>query len=173
MPCNPGLVCSVVGMTNNKPYGQAGALVALNDQLAACDAVPPLPSCSEIALQPLGQAQLCPEGFVCDAGVADCDRNPANGCETDLTATVAHCGMCGRACATGANATGACASAMCTSTCNPGFADCDGNAANGCESTPGGDPNNWPARPPPPPPVDTNAQLTPAKQRKELSGTAS
>lgn len=70
MPCNPGLVCSVVGMTNNKPYGQAGALVALNDQLAACDAVPPLPSCSEIALQPLGQAQLCPEGFVCDAGTS-------------------------------------------------------------------------------------------------------
>ena len=69
IPCNPGLVCSVVGMTNNKPYGQQGQLVTLNDQLhlADCALTPPGPGCYQVALQPLGQAQLCPEGFVCDA----------------------------------------------------------------------------------------------------------
>jgi alpha-tubulin suppressor-like RCC1 family protein len=110
----------------------------------------------------------------CAAGFADCDRNPANGCEVDLrsnasscgacgaacpaggacaagvcacpagatacagvcraTATDAgHCGACGRACAL-ANATAACAGGGCViASCAAGYADCDGNAANGCE----------------------------------------
>ena len=40
-------------------------------------------------------------GFACDAGLADCDRNPANGCETDARWSVTNCGACARACATG------------------------------------------------------------------------
>jgi len=35
----------------------------------------------------------------CDAGRGNCDANAANGCETDLLRTEAHCGMCGNACA--------------------------------------------------------------------------
>ncbi len=38
---------------------------------------------------------------VCAPGTADCDGDPANGCETSLT-TEAHCGACTNACATGA-----------------------------------------------------------------------
>ncbi|MFO0610587.1 MAG: fibrinogen-like YCDxxxxGGGW domain-containing protein [Polyangiales bacterium] len=37
----------------------------------------------------------------CRAGRGDCDGALANGCETDVTATPAHCGRCGNACATG------------------------------------------------------------------------
>src|SRR5262245_43970428 len=34
----------------------------------------------------------------CDAGWADCDGNPANGCETNLAGDVSHCGACGNVC---------------------------------------------------------------------------
>ncbi|MFO0608288.1 MAG: hypothetical protein U0324_34295 [Polyangiales bacterium] len=69
----------------------------------------------------------------CLAGWGDCDDSPANGCEVDLRATAAHCGACGQRCMP-ANAVGACAAGACAvMACNAGFADCDGNAANGCE----------------------------------------
>lgn len=34
----------------------------------------------------------------CATGYGDCDGNPANGCETDLTGDPNHCGACGTAC---------------------------------------------------------------------------
>jgi hypothetical protein len=37
----------------------------------------------------------------CNTGWGDCDQNAANGCETDLTQTAAHCGSCTTACAAG------------------------------------------------------------------------
>jgi hypothetical protein len=70
-------------------------------------------------------------GVVCVAGMGDCDGNPANGCETDLTVSSANCGACGAACAGG----GRCDHAICPLACAAGTADCDGNHANGCEST--------------------------------------
>ena len=69
----------------------------------------------------------------CNEGFADCDTSPANGCETDTRSAVTACGMCGRACSF-ANAAATCAAGACAlGGCNPGFADCDANAANGCE----------------------------------------
>lgn len=65
----------------------------------------------------------------CPAGFADCDGAP--GCETNVN-TLANCGGCGKKC-TGANGTGLCDKGVCTVVCSPGFGDCDGNAANGCE----------------------------------------
>jgi F5/8 type C domain len=73
-------------------------------------------------------------GFACAAGFGDCDRDAANGCETDTRASVAHCGGCGMACAPRANATASCAAGSCAYACADGFADCDGSAANGCET---------------------------------------
>ena len=69
----------------------------------------------------------------CMAGFGDCDADPANGCETALATSAAHCGRCGNGCAiTGAGA--ACAAGMCTiAACNPGFGDCDAVPSNGCE----------------------------------------
>ncbi len=69
----------------------------------------------------------------CNAGFSDCDMDSVNGCEVNLGMSAAHCGSCGRTCSL-ANATSACAAGACTiASCNAGFADCDGNPANGCE----------------------------------------
>jgi hypothetical protein len=66
-------------------------------------------------------------------GFADCDINPATGCEQNTATDVLHCGSCTNACAL-ANATPQCISGTCRiMTCLPGFADCDGMPGNGCE----------------------------------------
>ncbi len=69
----------------------------------------------------------------CNAGYGNCDGVDGNGCETDLTSTLTHCGACGNACSL-AHATAACSAGSCVvSTCAAGYGDCDGIAANGCE----------------------------------------
>jgi hypothetical protein len=45
-----------------------------------------------------------------------------------------HCGSCGRTCPSRQNSTVACVNGECSYNCNPGFANCDGNATNGCEA---------------------------------------
>ena len=70
----------------------------------------------------------------CKPGYADCDNNMGNGCEADLRVDAKNCGVCGKVCPIGANATGACAGMACTFACNAGFGDCDGNQNNGCET---------------------------------------
>ncbi len=67
----------------------------------------------------------------CPAGLADCDDDGI--CEVDITAP-ASCGECGRACAVGAHAYPTCTLGRCGIACAPGWADCDANPANGCES---------------------------------------
>ncbi len=70
----------------------------------------------------------------CDAGFGNCDGNVLNGCETALATSTTHCGACGNACPTPANASPTCAAGACGFTCNAGFGNCDGVAANGCET---------------------------------------
>ncbi len=70
---------------------------------------------------------------MCAAGFGDCDGNAANGCETNTGTSVSHCGACGTVCMGADNAVPACAAGRCAITCNAGFGNCDGNAANGCE----------------------------------------
>ena len=89
----------------------------------------------------LSQAEIqadmgCNGGCVatCPFGFADCDGNPANGCEANLTASTS-CGACGHVCTAGPNETSTCSQGVCGSpSCNAGYADCDGNPANGCEA---------------------------------------
>ncbi|TAK29158.1 MAG: hypothetical protein EPO40_12125 [Myxococcaceae bacterium] len=69
----------------------------------------------------------------CETGWGNCDGDAANGCETDLTVTGAHCGMCGNLCAPRLNGSSECAAGVCVGACAPGFGDCDGDPANGCE----------------------------------------
>jgi RHS repeat-associated protein len=69
----------------------------------------------------------------CAPGFADCDHNPANGCEADL-GSITSCGACGNACATGPNMATACVNGACSTACNAGFADCDHDPSNGCEA---------------------------------------
>lgn len=77
-----------------------------------------------------------------DAGSAPTDADPPctagrTRCGDACVATgsdLRNCGACGAECVIGVRATGvACRSGACVSTCAAGFADCDGNNANGCE----------------------------------------
>lgn len=79
----------------------------------------------------------------CNMSFGDCDKIVSNGCETNTSTTVSHCGGCGKACAALANATGACVGGACAlGTCKANFADCDKSMANGCEVSTATDVNN-------------------------------
>ncbi|MDO9017470.1 MAG: hypothetical protein Q7V43_11205, partial [Myxococcales bacterium] len=70
----------------------------------------------------------------CREGFGNCDGNAANGCETTTSTDAVNCGVCGNRCSF-ANATATCGSGVCQlGACNVGFANCDGNASNGCET---------------------------------------
>jgi len=86
----------------------------------------------------------CPTGQVCEAAVcvSGCaDDQPCLGdlacCDghcADLESDVLHCGGCD-ACPPLANAASQCVDGSCAlAACDEGFADCDGDPSNGCES---------------------------------------
>ena len=72
-------------------------------------------------------------GLHCDAGFADCNQIPTDGCEVNLAYDPANCGACGTNCAA-PNATGVCDAGQCGLVCNVGFSNCDGIQSNGCET---------------------------------------
>ena len=79
----------------------------------------------------------------CNANFDNCDGAVANGCEINTSTNIAHCGGCGKACPTYANASAQCKASACSlGTCNAGFANCDMNDANGCEINTNTDKNN-------------------------------
>jgi hypothetical protein len=81
-----------------------------------------------------GGMEIC-DGIDNDCnGIADDPWIPASeGGQDGFLTDVLNCGACGRVCAF-ANGVGACENAQCPlDSCNPGFADTDGSAANGCE----------------------------------------
>lgn len=174
--CETG-VCRFTCNVGNHLCG--GACVS-NASVSACGA-----SCSACSTPPNAtptcNGTAC--GFTCQSGFADCDHDPANGCEAtlasspncgacgtscagatplcapmgagygcmgggcpagmptmcgatcaDLSNDPAHCGSCANACAT-PNATPACSGGACAvASCNVGFGDCNGSAADGCET---------------------------------------
>lgn len=76
--------------------------------------------------------------ITCNSGYSNCDGDASNGCETQLTAIL----TCGPSCTNCVNSVQHvttdeinCSNATsCDYTsCDPGWADCDGNRANGCE----------------------------------------
>jgi hypothetical protein len=78
-------------------------------------------------------AGVC-QNIKCDAGFADCNGDPSDGCERAIN-TRSDCGRCDQACAP-AHATGTCGAGQCQiASCDSGFGDCDGNPQNGCETT--------------------------------------
>jgi hypothetical protein len=108
-----------------------GCEVNLQSSLANCG------GCGAVCDAP-GAAESCLAGTcvvgVCEAGRADCDANPSNGCEVDTTSNRAHCGGCNLACALD-HASESCLGGTCTlGACEAGFANCDGTASNGCEA---------------------------------------
>lgn len=75
----------------------------------------------------------------CTPGWGDCDGVVANGCETDVTGDINHCGSCTNVCGD-ANGVPACLSGVCQVVCNPGFRNCDNDTSNGCEADTQNDP---------------------------------
>jgi hypothetical protein len=105
---------------------------ALTDPSTGCGAASCAPCIFANAMATC-TAGACALG-VCNAGFADCDVTASNGCEVETRTDVSNCGACGARC-TVANATAACVGGACgVGTCNAGFGDCDGMAANGCET---------------------------------------
>ncbi len=109
--CGGGCIDSATDATN---CGACGAL---------CSTVNGVPACA---------ANRCGVGR-CNEPFGDCDGDSSTGCETNTRITIAHCGGCGVVCAARANATATCSDGACAYACAPGFGDCDGNTANGCE----------------------------------------
>lgn len=83
----------------------------------------------------------------CGTGYADCDGDKrVTGCETPLSLLANdpdNCGFCGTVCSSNNIATRTCDNGACNGSCNPGFANCDGNnRTNGCETDIDTDPDN-------------------------------
>jgi hypothetical protein len=73
----------------------------------------------------------------CEAGRGDCNRDAADGCETDVSAAMMHCGACGAFCPTAGTfhaADAVCTSGRCILSCDADWGDCDGDRATGCET---------------------------------------
>jgi hypothetical protein len=70
----------------------------------------------------------------CLPNFADCDGNGLNGCEASVLSDPAHCGACGHACGAVPHGAPACAGGACAiGACDPGYRDCNGLRADGCE----------------------------------------
>ncbi len=85
-----------------------------------------------------GAIAACADGCypaACEFGFDNCDNDPMGACQTSVLSDVMNCGACGHSCTNLPNASALCQNANCVlGGCNPGFADCDGMAADGCES---------------------------------------
>jgi hypothetical protein len=119
-PCNSSCVFPVADCDGN---GSCEANLQTTQTCGACDR-----TCSA---GPNQTAQCVPDvngyicSYACDSGYQECDPM-APGCES-LGANP-NCGMCGRDCHASCNA------GSCGTDCQGGWADCDGDPANGCET---------------------------------------
>lgn len=112
--CDLPLTCEVDGLTDVNNCGGCGVVCKYANAAASCSA---------------GACQM----GACNSGFKDCNGNLADGCEANLASDLDNCGSCGVACSY-ANAVGQCTSEGCRmKSCNPGYADCNGSAADGCE----------------------------------------
>lgn len=89
-----------------------------------------------------GNGQGGASALTCKAPTADCNKDAKDGCEANLQTSPGHCGACGSACPVPAHATPTCSKAVCGSVCQLGFADCNSDPKDGCETTTGSDPKN-------------------------------
>jgi hypothetical protein len=75
------------------------------------------------------------EVVACERSFRNCDSIAANGCETDVNFSTAHCGRCGEPCPPDPpRGHYSCSAGRCVLECDPGFGNCDSNGENGCEA---------------------------------------
>ncbi len=72
-------------------------------------------------------------GFACSADCAAGEVDCGDSC-VDTSTDVRNCGACDNVCPDPMRASPTCAGGSCGFTCDMGFEDCDGDAANGCEA---------------------------------------
>jgi hypothetical protein len=72
-------------------------------------------------------------GFVCNPNYFDCNANPADGCEVNITSDANNCGACSNVCPNHPASTRVCTASNCSYVCNGTFVDCNGLPADGCE----------------------------------------
>ncbi len=130
-------VCGMVGGSPACATGCSGAEVRCGGTCTSTDTdVMNCGTCMNRCSLPRATA-ACAAGSCriasCDPGYADCNGNPADGCEVNTLTDPMRCGSCTNACNL-ANAVEGCSAGSCTvASCDPGFGDCDRAAANGCE----------------------------------------
>ena len=113
---DPFTGCEVDGDTSLSDCGACGNACSAENGSATCD-------------RGVCEVESCRENY------DDCDGEYGNGCETFLIDNIVACGACGAACAPAPNAEVECDGTTCRiSACTPGFADCNGNYADGCEA---------------------------------------
>jgi hypothetical protein len=110
-----GLACTTIPNGNPACVNGVCVLAACNSGFGDCDGDPAngcetnllssatnCGSCGRVCVVPNASAR-CFHGLCdiasCNPGFGDCNFNAVDGCETDITANVLHCGACGRQCA--------------------------------------------------------------------------
>jgi hypothetical protein len=95
--------------------------------------------CSTNHVDPVCAGGAC--GGTCHAGFADCNGDrQRDGCETAIATDLLNCGGCGVVCPSPAHATPVCRAGVCGGTCGAGFADCNAQMSDGCETDTSADP---------------------------------
>ncbi len=103
--------------------------------MPTCTTTNGMPTCNTATMPP-----SCAVGS-CSMGYANCPGNGTN-CSTFILGNdTNNCGGCNKVCGSDATSngtlhdSGACVAGQCTvGTCDPGWADCDGDLSNGCET---------------------------------------
>ncbi len=131
--CNQGK-CEFVGCKpgfDDCDSDQANGCETALDKLSDCG------ECEKVCRVPDGEPS-CAGGICtaasCGEGLADCDGDISNGCETSLR-TLDNCGVCGQTCGPYPDIEVTCETGVCQMEhCEEGYWDCDGDPLNGCES---------------------------------------
>ena len=116
--------CEISTKTDVANCGSCGNLCQLPHATAECSA---------------GECHIATDG--CAKSYADCNGEPADGCEVNLDQDKLNCGACNKACPE-VNGAPFCSAGACQITCAKGFDDCDDKRENGCEKDVSKDVNN-------------------------------
>ena len=130
--CAPGncyLISCDSGYANCDGNDGNGCEININIDVNSCGA------CGTVCSNAHGNTS-CTSGLctpTCDSGWESCDGNQNNGCETHTQSDIDSCGACDTECVNSHGVT-TCSAGTCVPSCDSGWADCDGNAVNGCET---------------------------------------